>query len=57
MLAALKKAFLNKYKCKPGRDGLVDTIDTLLIDNNVKSSECIAKIILIMGEYFQYFFT
>ena len=30
MLTALKKLFLNKYKCTPGRDGLVDTIDTLL---------------------------
>ena len=45
---SFKKAFLNKYKCAPGKDGLVDTIDTLLKDYTVKSSEFIAKIILIM---------
>ena len=53
---SFKKAFLNKYKCTHGRDGLVDTIDTLLRDFTVKSSEFIAKIILIMVECFQYFF-
>ena len=42
------KSFLNKYKCTPCRDGLVDTIYTLLKDYTVKRSECIVEIILIM---------
>ena len=33
---SFKKAFLTKYKCKPGRYGPGDNIDTLLIENTVK---------------------
>ena len=56
MYPMLKKVFSNKYKCTHGRDGLVDTIDTLLKDYTVNSSEFIAKIIFIMVKCFQYFF-
>ena len=41
-----KKSFLNKYKCTPGKDGLVDTIGTLLndyTDENVKVLNLLLK--------------